>query len=261
MHQLLAAIAALMACSAAIDRGACAETMQLTVDGHPRTYLLDRPNARGPSPTVIMLHGANSKAEGIAQGTGLARLGPQEGFVAAFPQSRANVWNRFPAGKELPQAIEFFRQFGGPPNDIGFLKMLTADLVRRGISDPARIYLAGQSNGGFMTLSMFCFEGGMFAGIGLQITSMAEKTGEECRPAKPLPVVLMSGSADVTVPYRGGPVAPLNPQNPQAPRPTFSVWSTDRLVFHFRKLNGCSQPAETRCWPDSRRKGSRLSVR
>ena len=69
-------------------------------------------------------------------------------------------------GRESPQAIELFRRFGGPPNDIGFLKMLVADLVRRGIADAARIYLAGLSNGGFMTLRMFCFEPGLIAGIG-----------------------------------------------------------------------------------------------
>ena len=148
--------------------------------------------------------------------------------------------NRFAAGKEPPQAIGFFRQFGGLPNDFGFLKMLVADLVRRGISDPARIYLAGLSNGGFMTLSMYCFESGIFAGIGLLITSMTEQTGEDCRPAKPVPTVVINGTADVVVPDRGGPVAPVPPPIPGL---TFSVWSTNRLVSHFRKLNGCAQPA------------------
>jgi polyhydroxybutyrate depolymerase len=229
-----------MLCGAAIERSACAETLQLTVDGQPRTYLLERPSARGPSPTVIMLHGANGTAEGIAQQTGLARLGPDAGFAVVFPQSRANVWNRFAAGKEPPQAIGFFRQFGGLPNDFGFLKMLVADLVRRGISDPARMYLAGLSNGGFMTLSMYCFESGIFAGIGLLITSMTEQTGEDCRPAKPVPTVVINGTADVVVPDRGGPVAPVPPPIPGL---TFSVWSTNRLVSHFRKLNGCAQPA------------------
>jgi polyhydroxybutyrate depolymerase len=240
MRQVIAAFAILMLCGVDADRGAWAEDMQIAVDGYARAYLIERPNTTRPSPTVIMLHGANGTAGSIAQQTNLARLGPQEGFVTVFPQSRANVWNRFLPGRESPQAIELFRRFGGPPNDIGFLKMLVGDLVRRGIADPARIYLAGLSNGGFMTLSMFCFEPGLIAGIGLIVTSMPDLTGEECRPAKPLPVVIMNGTADVVVPYRGGPVARLNPQDP----PPFSVWSTDRLESYFRRVNGCPQSPE-----------------
>jgi poly(3-hydroxybutyrate) depolymerase len=110
--------------------------MQIAVDGYPRTYLIERPNTSRPSPTIIMLHGANGTAGAIAQLTNLARLGPQDGFVTVFPQSRASVWNRFQPGRESPQAIELFRKFGGPPNDIGFLKMLVADLVRAASPTP-----------------------------------------------------------------------------------------------------------------------------
>jgi polyhydroxybutyrate depolymerase len=213
---------------------------QLVVDGRARTFLLERPNTSRPSPTVIMLHGANGTAEGIAQRTGLAQQGPQAGFAVVFPQSRASVWNRFAPAKEPPQAIELFRQFGGPPNDIGFLKMLIADLVRRGVSDPGRIYLAGLSNGGFMTLTMFCSEPRLIASIGLIVSSMPNTTGEECRPAKPLPVVIMNGTADVIVPYRGGLVSPLRPLDPS----TLGVWSTDRLEAYFRRFNGCAKAPE-----------------
>jgi polyhydroxybutyrate depolymerase len=240
MRRAIAAFAILVLSGVGGDRGVHAEEMRITVDGYARTYLIERPKTTRPSPAVIMLHGANGTAGSVAQQTNLARLGPQEGFVGVFPQSRANVWNRFLPGRESPQAIELFRRFGGPPNDIGFLKMLVADLVRRGIADPSLIYLAGLSNGGFMALSMFCFESGLIAGIGLIVTSMPDLTGEECRPAKSLPVVIMNGTADVIVPYRGGSVASLNPQDPV----TFSVWSTDRLESYFRRINGCTQPPE-----------------
>src|SRR5436309_16066971 len=100
MRQVSAASAILMLCG--VDRGAGAAEMQITVDGYARTYLIERPNASRPSPTIIMLHGANGTAGAIAQLTNLARLGPPDGFVAVFPQSRANVWNRFQPGREAP---------------------------------------------------------------------------------------------------------------------------------------------------------------
>ncbi|HZC78011.1 MAG TPA: hypothetical protein VE258_09700, partial [Ktedonobacterales bacterium] len=84
MRQVIAAFAILMLCGVGADRGACAAEMQITVDGYARTYLIERPNASRPSPTVIMLHGANGTAGAIAQLTNLARLGPPDGFVAVF---------------------------------------------------------------------------------------------------------------------------------------------------------------------------------
>src|ERR1700704_2083707 len=125
-----------------------AETVQLAFEGQPRSYLIERPAKAGAHPTVIMLHGINGTAERIAQRTGLDQAGPREGFVVVFPQSRGDAWNRFPPGKETPRAKEFFRDVGGPPNDMGFLKRLIADLIQRGLSNQARIYLAGDSGTG-----------------------------------------------------------------------------------------------------------------
>jgi polyhydroxybutyrate depolymerase len=176
-----------------------------------------------------MLHGINGTAEQIAQRTNLAKSGPRDGFVVVFPQSHANAWNRFASGTETPRALEYFRKSGGPPNDVGFLKMLVADLVQRDISDPARIYLAGLSNGGFLTLYMLCAAADSFAAIGLLVTSMPDDTGAECRPSTPLPVLILSGTADQVVPYGGGLVS----------QSTINVWSFEQMTAFFRKLNGC----------------------
>ena len=211
-----------------------AESLQLTVSGQPRTFLVERPATSGPYPTIIMLHGLHGTAERVAQRTGLAQKGPQEGFAAVFPQSRAPVWNRFSPGKEPPQVIEFFRQFGGPPNDFEYLKSLVADLVQRGISDPSRMYLAGESNGGFMTLAVICTMPETFAGIGLLVTSMPEDLGADCGALTSMPVLMLSGTADTVVPYGGGIVLGS----------TISVWSADRLITFFRQLNGCDGQPE-----------------
>jgi polyhydroxybutyrate depolymerase len=213
--------------------GVAAETMQLVVNGQPRAALIERPTAEGPRPTIIMLHGAGRRAWDIAQETRLAQLAPREGWVAVFPEGRGGRWNFFPHGKETARDVQFFQQHGGLPDDAAFLKMLVGDLVRRGVSDSKRIYIAGLSLGGVMALRMACADAGMFAAIGLLISAMSEVAGTECQPAKPLPLLTVSGTADAALPYTGG----------QSIRGD-SLWSVERLIGFFRRLNGCSAAAE-----------------
>src|SRR4051794_13080957 len=104
MRQVIASFAILMLCGLGADRGACAEEMQITVDGYARSYLIERPNTSRPSPTVIMLHGANQTAGSIAQQTDLLRLGPQDGFVDG---SRPRPSNFF-AGSAVRRTISAF---------------------------------------------------------------------------------------------------------------------------------------------------------
>jgi polyhydroxybutyrate depolymerase len=219
--------------------GASAEPMQLVVDGRTRTYLLERPATPGPRPTIIMLHGYTGSAAQIAEQTGLARPAKQAGFVAAFPDGPGGRWNLLPPSKQSARYVELFQQSGGLPDDVAFLKMLVSDLVGRGVADPKRIYLAGRSLGGVMTLRMACAEARMFAAIALLISAMPEETGNDCHPAQPLPVLMVNVTGDPMVPYGGGRVGQAG-----LPSGVTDVWSTERLLAFFRKLNGCSDSPE-----------------
>jgi polyhydroxybutyrate depolymerase len=180
-----------------------------------------------------MLHGARSDAAFIARATGLAQLAPQQGMVAVFPQAIRTVWNFFPAGTETERFLALSQAEGGIPDDVAFINAAVADLVLHGISDPRRIFLAGSSNGGFMTLRMLC-TGASFAAIGILISGMPEPVGADCRRARPTPTVMIKGTADPLVPYAGGLMGPA-----------VGVWPTDRLVAFLRQLDQCISPPKT----------------
>ena len=234
-----------------------AETFQISVDGQQRKYTVERPAAQGPSSTIIVLHGAFGTADSAVQQTALGTLGPRNGFAVVFPQARTVVWNLFPQGLETRQVIDFFGQRGGVPNDIGFLQAVVSDLIRSGIADRSRIYIAGGSNGGLMALAMVCNNAGLFAGAGIAVASMIDQPGIDCRPAKPMPIVFMHGTADTIVPYRGGPVAPLGGRWISS----FDVWPAERTVSFFRDLNGCTGQPERSEIPHVVRTRSSLSGR
>src|SRR5262245_5998755 len=216
-----------------------AETLQLSVNGQARTTLIERPTDQSPRPTIIMLHEADGTAAGIAHSSGLQRIAPRRGIVAAFPQGLAGSrWNFYPPGKETPGFLEMSRKVGGVPDDVAFLKAIIADLVRRRISDPKRIYISGTSNGGFMALRMICVDAEMFAALGLLISGMPDVVSAACNATKAIPVLMVKGTADPIVPHAGGLVANVLP-----------VWPTERLVTFFLRLNSCSGPAQPAIFP------------
>ncbi len=210
---------------------AAAEAARLSVNGQTRTFLLERPAEQAPRPTLIMLHGGGGASEQEMRLSGLAQLGPREGFVAVFPQALGGLWNFFQPGTETAQYVEFFQRHGGLPNDVAFLKLLVADLVQKGVADPKRVYAAGRSLGGVMVLRLACIDTGSFAAIGLLITAMPEVTGSDCHPPKPLPVLMINGTDDRILPYKGE----------RSPRGDI-LWSAQRLVAFFSDLNGCAEP-------------------
>jgi polyhydroxybutyrate depolymerase len=218
-----------------------ADSMRLAVAGESRTVLIERPAAPGPHPTIIMLHGAGVSPAQEGQETGLARLAPRAGFVVALPEGRGLRWNFFPPGQVTARDDAFFRSHGGVPDDVAFIQGLVAELVKRGIADPNRVHLAGRSLGGVMALRLACHDAEPFAAIGLLVSTMAEVTGAACRPVKPLPLVMLSGTADPVLPYAGG-----------RSRRGDMLWPAERVVTFFRDLNGCDEAAERSAMPGER---------
>ena len=198
------------------------QELSLQVAGQPRIYVLSRPRASGPLPTILFLHGRGGSAERL-RWTGFSELGAREGFVTVFPNRISGEWNVFSpaAGQSDLDA------------DTTFIKQLVASLVERGIADPKRIYLGGISNGGIMTLRMACAAPELFAAVGVILASMAEPAGQDCHLSKPMPLLMINGTADTVVPYAGGKTAA-----------GLQIWGTDRTVAFFRQLDGCTGAPE-----------------
>jgi polyhydroxybutyrate depolymerase len=195
----------------------------VVVGGRAQTFVLKWPALQEPRPTIIILHGLGG---GIRQFGDLPQVALDAGTVTVLPRGIGGRWNFFPPGQESQKDRQFFQQYGGIPDDVGFLKELAADLIARGIADPRRIYVAGLSLGGVIALRMACTDAGMFAAMAVLIAGMDETSGTECRPAN-RSLSSSSGTADQVIPYEGGQT--IRGDN---------VWPTERLAGFFRRLNG-----------------------
>lgn len=224
---------ALAACAATmLAAGPCAalEQAAMPVNGQMRSFLIEQPATPGPKPTIIMLHGNGGSGAGAAHATNLWQGAQREGFVAVFPDGIAHQWNIFPPGLAPQRFLQRAQMGGGIGDDVTFLRRLVAELVQRGISDPRRVYLAGFSMGGMMTLRMACVAPDLFAAVGIISSSMPEPTSRDCMNPQPLPIVAMHGTADPVVHYMGGPL-----------RNGVNVWGIEQTLAFFRRLDGCAE--------------------
>ncbi len=224
-------VAALLTFVLSTGRALALEQINLNIKGANRVVLIERPSTAQPLPTIILLHGLGGNAMGAARASGLAEFADQQQFVAVFPDGVGHAWNHLPPGDQPQRYLEHLEPTGlPPPDDVAFLNTLAHELVSHGYSDPKRLYIAGISAGGFMTLRMLCTQSPqVFAAAALVISGMPTEVGADCHPAGPIPVLMIKGTNDPNVPYNGGLVMAR----------TFEVWPTDRLISFFEQINAC----------------------
>jgi poly(3-hydroxybutyrate) depolymerase len=184
---------------------------QIAVGGTTRSYIIDVPaglNPNTPTPVIMTFHGGNWRAADFADSTGLTS---QAAALYVYPQGEAFAdawagWNVDPGGADFP-----------------FVGALAADLAARHCVDPARMFAAGRSNGGFFVNSLLCHRPGLF-----KAAASVAGGGPQGSCTQPRAFLGVHGLADTAVPittgrysreywlaanqYRNAPPVPFTPQ-------------------------------------------------
>lgn len=172
----------------------------IVVGGQSRTYELFVPEGAPPrAPLVVVLHGRLGTAEQVRQHSGFDPELSRRGALGLYPQGIDRRWS------DLRQlTLEPERRAVGH-DDVGFILAAIDRLLADGRVDPARVYVAGHSNGGFLALTLLCTHAERFAGVGVVAAALPRA---ECSPARAVPVMIFHGTADALVPFEGGGVGP-----------------------------------------------------
>lgn len=191
MPALLAALALVLAAVPA----AAVETRRLTLehDGLQRVALMDAPAGVSGAPALVVLHGGIGGAEWMRRRAGIDLA--RDGWVVLWP-SAVDGWNdgrRDARGRLYAET-----------DDVGFLRRLVDSLAEAGAVDPERVFFAGPSLGGTMTLRMLCDAPDLVAGAAVAIASLP--VGLYCAEGPPRPVALLHGTEDGIMPPEGGAV-------------------------------------------------------
>jgi polyhydroxybutyrate depolymerase len=178
-------------------------------DGAERRFLEFRPAAyMAGAPVLIVLHGGGQSARKMFRRPGSphhswVELAEREGFLLLAPngtdpksgdsagenQHWYDLRNRWPVTN-------------GPPDDVGFLAALAAWAAEERQADPARVYVAGASNGGMMTFRLLMERPDVFAaGAAFNATLPDRKLPE---PASARPILITAGTEDPVIRWEGG---------------------------------------------------------
>jgi polyhydroxybutyrate depolymerase len=173
-----------------------------THGGIRRDYLVHVPASEprgGKAPIVLALHGGGGGMNYQANNYDLKLKADEAGFIAVFPNGysrfRGGVLATWNAGKCCGQARD------SSIDDVGFLKLVIARVVRHTNADPSRVFVTGMSNGGMMAYRLACEAPGLIRGIapvaGTDNTNV-------CTPSRPTPVIHFHARDDTHVLYTGG---------------------------------------------------------
>jgi polyhydroxybutyrate depolymerase len=185
-----------------------------------------------PTPLVVLLHGYSVGGWLEKVYLGLGRVADEEGFLLAYPDGLADAlglrfWNATDACCNL---------YGSTVDDVAYLRDVIDDMAARFNVDPARIFLFGHSNGGFMAYRMACDLAPRIAGI-VSLEAAPWRDPARCPAGAPVSVLHIHGTWDPVVPYPGGWIPLAREPFPSA-RATVAQWAS---------LNGCE--------PTMRRRG------
>ena len=195
--------------------------------GRSRSYAYWAPNGDGPFPIVVALHGRFGDGEGEERLSRFSRVASRERFIVVFPDGLWRSWADMRGDSPASKA---------GVDDVAFLSALVADFVAKRHADPARVYFAGMSNGGFMTATVACALSERVAAIAMVAATMPANVDKKCAPARAVPAMLVLGDHDTLIPYAGGPVAGRN-------TPDERVLSGPDSARFWTAQNGCAEEA------------------
>lgn len=203
---LLALLACPKAPPATVDAG-CQRTGQgkpgQVVFGGARPVTLQVPDDYDPAcpaPLLLVLHGYGASGELEANYLGLTALVEGRGVLLAAPDGTldnrgSRFWN---AG--ISACCNFSNL---PVDDVAYLGGLLDEIRGVYAVDPARVFVVGHSNGGFMAHRLACERAADIAGF----VSLAGGVSQEpiaCRPSVPVSALQVHGDQDTIVLYDGG---------------------------------------------------------
>lgn len=148
------------------------------------------------APLILSFHGYGSSGAGNGALTGLDTVADTYGVLVAYPDGLPIDPN------DLSKGLHWDVDSGSV--DVTFVRDLITKIKSLYRVDSSRVYATGISNGGGMTHRVGCDLADIVAAIAPVEGGYKVPGWDDCKPARPMPVMTFHGLPDPVVPYNGG---------------------------------------------------------
>lgn len=170
----------------------CNEEKPLTLihDGLIREYYVSFPvETNESSPLIINMHGHKSNALEQRGYSEMDEYALPRNIAVVYPEGIKKAWN---VGTDWEKS---------DADDIGFINALIDSVAGNYNIDLDRVYACGMSNGGYMAYELACALSRRIAAFGSVTGNFMMNPGQECKPAREIPIIHIHGTSDSIVPY------------------------------------------------------------
>jgi len=204
-------------------------TRSLTHAGLPREYVMHVPpgyDAARPTPLVLAFHGISLDAGEMARISHFNEQADASGFIVVYPNGtgESKSWN---GGHCCGEAAK------NRVDDVGFTRLVIADVAGLANIDAKRVYATGFSNGAIFVYRLACELSDQIAAIGPIGATQVLNDEQACNPGRAVPIIHFHGTADRLNAYEGGSTAA-----------GFEWVSVPQAMAYWADKNGC--PADPR---------------
>ena len=173
----------------------------IAVGGRDRWFLVDLPpgyDAKTSHPLVVDFHGGGGSPESARRQTAFARVAGPAGAIVVYPAGSGQLGAR----RLLTWNTETCCGYAARAriDEAAFVRAMLDTLEAAYAVDAKRVYATGLSNGGMMTYLVGCRLSDRFAAIAV----VSGELTVDCRPSRPVSVLVIHGTADENLPYDGG---------------------------------------------------------
>ena len=177
-----------------------------------------------PAPLIIGLHGYTAESPYAQSYFELGKVADERGILTVYPSGSKDsngylFWNATPACCNFD---------ANTVDDEAYLLSIIDAVSKDHSVDPARIYIVGHSNGGFMAHRMACNQSDRIAAV-VSLAGATYSNPKSCKPTSPVSVLQIHGTNDAVISYTGGYL--FSSAYPSA-RKTIDLWG---------KLNKCGK--------------------
>lgn len=188
---------------------------RITSGGTERQFRVHRPSTNAPLRAIVLvLHGGGGQGLGVAEGARhplavFRTLADRDGFLVVYPAGLPSRGARDGAGWVDCRTDNKVTSLA---DDIGFLSDLIMRVRRDFAADRLPVFVAGGSNGAQMAHALAFNRADLLSGVASSSGSLpsSPKPGPcTTGPSRPLPILIVHGTADTQMPWGGGCVANL----------------------------------------------------